>query len=301
MKKEEVNGLPFEELLEKGHRGCAGCGQALAARHAIKAAGKNTIVCNATGCLEVFTTPYPETSWKVPWVHAAFENAAAVASGVERAMKKSKKSYNLLILGGDGSTFDIGFQALSGAIERGHNFCYICFDNGAYMNTGIQRSGATPKYTDTTTSPAGKKIHGKTEFKKPMPLIIAAHGAYVATANIAFPQDFVAKVRKGLAHKGPAYIQVFSPCPLGWKHHSSLSIEVAKQAYKTKVTPLFEIENGILTFTKKPSEDKPISDYLKTQGRFKHMNPKEIADAQQHTDSEWKKLIDLESSKVRIF
>jgi pyruvate ferredoxin oxidoreductase beta subunit len=295
-----IQGLPEIELFEKGHRACAGCGCSLAIRYALKAAGPETIVCQNTGCMEVVSTPYPETAWKVPWIHVAFENAAAVASGVEAALKKLKKNANLLVIGGDGGTFDIGFQALSGAIERGHHFCYICYDNNAYMNTGIQRSGATPKYADTTTTPAGAVIHGKMQYAKKMPQIIAAHGAYVATANIAYPVDFYNKVKKGLASQGPAYVQVFAPCVVGWKYPPNLSIEVCRLAFETKVTPLYEIENGVLTFTKKPSQFKPIEQFLKTQGRFKHMTPDEIKEVQQHVDEEFEKLLKLEETKVKI-
>ena len=300
--EEKIAGITTQELFASGHRACAGCGVALAARHALKAAGKNTIVVNATSCLEVFSTPYPETSWKVPWIHGAFENAAAIASGIDRALKTlgKRKDTNLLVFGGDGGTFDIGFQALSGAAERGQNFCYVCFDNAAYMNTGIQRSGATPKYASTTTSPAGKIIHGKTEFKKPMPFIMAAHGAYVATANIAFPLDFINKVKKGLAFDGPAYIQVYVSCPTGWKFLNNMTIEIAKLAFNSTVTPLYEIENGILSISKKPTNKVPVGDYLKTQGRFKHMAEEEIKDVQNHTDDQWQRLLDLEKNKTRL-
>lgn len=295
-----IQGMPEIELFEKGHRACAGCGCALAMRYALKAAGPNTIVCHNTGCMEVVSTPYPETAWKVPWIHSAFENAAAVASGIDAALKQLKKDINVLVISGDGGTFDIGFQALSGAIERGNNFCYICYDNNAYMNTGIQRSGATPKYADTTTTPAGKVIHGKMQYKKTLPLIIAAHGAYVATANIAYPLDFYNKVKKGLAIKGPAYVQIFSPCVVGWKYPPNQSIEVCKLAFQTKITPLYEIENGVLTFTQKPSQFKPVEEFLKTQGRFKHLNQDETKDIQKHVDEEYSKLLKLEETKVKI-
>lgn len=295
-------GLPDEEFFAQGHRACAGCGAAIAMRHALKAAGKNTIVVSATGCMEVISSPYPETSWRLPWIHAAFENAAAVATGICESMKKQKKDTNVLAIAGDGGTFDIGFQALSGAVERGHNFCFICYDNSAYMNTGIQRSGATPKYAATTTSPAGKVIHGKQEWKKQMPLIIAAHNenVYVATANIAYPQDFYKKVKKGVEHKGPAYIQVYVPCVPGWKIASNKTIEIAKLAFKAKATPLYEIEKGQLKFSMKPSQDTPVIDYLKTQGRFKHLNEKEINEIQEHINKQWDKLIKLEETGVKI-
>lgn len=294
-----ILGLSEEELLEFGHNACAGCGEALAARFVLKAAGKNTIVVNATGCLEVFSTPYPQTAWKIPWIHGAFENAAAIASGVERALKKlGKQKVNVLAFGGDGGTFDIGFQALSGMAERGHNVCYVCYDNEAYMNTGIQRSGATPKYAATTTSPAGKKIHGKTEYAKPMPFIMAAHGIYVATASIAYPQDLTRKVKKALSIDGPSYIQIFNSCPLGWKHKFNLGIKIAELAYKTNVFPLYEIEKGIVTISKKPVQKTAVLEYLKLQGRFKHLGEKEIKEIQGNVDVKWEKLLKLEETKM---
>lgn len=298
----QINNIPVEEHFAPGHRGCAGCGSALAIRHALKAAGKNTIAVSATGCVEVFSTPYPETSWRIPWIHGAFENAASIASGIHRALKHSGKRerMNIVVFGGDGGTFDIGFQFISGAFERGERICYICYDNSAYMNTGIQRSGATPKFAATTTTPAGKKVHGKMEYKKPVPLIFAAHGVYVATANIAYPQDYIKKVQKALQMKGPSYIQVYSPCPTGWKYPTGMTIEVAKKAFETRITPLYEIEDGILSFYRKPSKTVPVEEYLKMEGRFKHLKPSEIKDVQKHIDLEWERLEQLEVTKVRI-
>ena len=298
----QINNIPTEEHFASGHRACAGCGAALAVRYALKASGKNTIVANATGCLEVFSTPYPQTSWKVPWIHGAFENAASIMSGIHRALRAQGRrgKVNLVVFGGDGGTFDIGFQFISGAFERGEKFTYICYDNGAYMNTGIQRSGATPRFASTTTTPAGKKVHGKMEFKKPVPLIFAAHGAYVATANIAYPHDYLDKVRKALAFDGPSYVQVYAPCPTGWKHAPNMSIEVAKKAFQTKVTPLYEIEDGILTFYRKPSSPRSVEEYLMMQGRFRHMNQKEVKLAQEHIDDQWHRLEQLEVTKVQL-
>ncbi|MFH0979185.1 MAG: pyruvate synthase subunit PorB [Candidatus Woesearchaeota archaeon] len=297
---EIINNIPTIELFAPGHRACAGCGPAIAVRMALKAAGANTIVIHATGCMEVVSTPYPETSWRVPWIHVAFENAAAVAAGIETSLKKNNKDTNVLVLAGDGGTFDIGLQALSGAAERGHDFCYICYDNNAYMNTGIQRSGATPKYAATTTTPAGAKVHGNQGYSKNMPIIMAAHRVYVATANIAFPQDFIAKVQKGLAKKGPAYIQVYTPCPVGWAFPSNTTIEVAKTAFNTNINPLYEIEDGFLKFTKKPAQQKPVEEFLKMQARFKHMSQDEIKEVQEHVDLEFKKLEKMAESQVQF-
>jgi pyruvate ferredoxin oxidoreductase beta subunit len=298
-----IAGLPEHELFSPGHTGCAGCGAPIVARIILKVGGPDTIVCNNTGCMEVFTTPHPRTSWKVPWIHAAFENAAAVASGVDKGLKKlgTREKTNLVVLGGDGSTFDIGFGALSGALERGHKFTYVCYDNEAYMNTGIQRSGATPKYASTTTTPAGKAIHGKKEFAKPLPFIVAAHGAYTATANVAFPQDLAAKLKKSFEFNGPSYIQVFSPCPTGWKHPTDQSIEIAKLAFNTNIYPLYEIENGKLKINRKPTKFVPVEEYLMRQGRFKHLSKEDIADVQQHVNANWERFLKLEEASLKIF
>ncbi len=298
-----VKNIPEEEHFAAGHSACAGCAAPMVVRYVLKVGGKNTIVCNSTGCLEVFSTPYPRTSWKVPWIHAAFENSAAVASGVDHALRAKglRDKYNLVAIGGDGGTFDIGFGAISGMLERGQKVLYVCYDNEAYMNTGIQRSGATPKYASTTTTPGLKAIPGKTEYHKPLPFIVAAHGAYVATANVAFPHDFMAKIKKAFEFDGPSYIQVFSPCPTGWKHPSDLTIAIAKLAFNTNIYPLYEIENGVLKISRKPAKQIPVGDYLGKQGRFKHMNDDMVADIQQHVDAEWQRLLKLEESGLKLF
>ncbi len=204
-------------LFEYGHRACGGCAAALAARTILDAAGKDTIVVSSTGCMEVFSTPYPETAWKVPWIHSLFENNSAVASGIVASLKKQGRKEKVIALGGDGATFDIGMLCISGAFERGHDFVYICYDNEAYMNTGIQRSGATPYDASTTTSPAGKCSSGNRRPKKDLPMILAAHGApYVATASVAYLPDLKKKVEKALATEGPCYLQVHAPCCTGW-------------------------------------------------------------------------------------
>jgi len=300
---DEVNKIPTVELFAQGHRACSGCGGALAMRLALKASGKDVIVSHATGCMEVVSTPYPESAWKVPWIHVAFENAAATASGIQVALRKlgKDKEVKVLCFGGDGGTYDIGFQALSGAAERGHDLCYICYDNGAYMNTGIQRSGATPKYASTTTSPAGTLVHGKTESRKNLPLIMAAHGAYVATANVAYPQDFIEKVRHGIENPGMSYIEVYAPCPTGWKCPGDMTIQVSKLAFQSKVTPLYEIFPGKgLKFSKKPSKPSLVKEYLMMQGRFKHMTEDEVAEIQRWVDDEYGKLLRMEECGIRF-
>jgi pyruvate ferredoxin oxidoreductase beta subunit len=263
---------PRFQGLTSGHRACLGCGEALAARLVLESAGPDVIVSNATGCLEVFTTPWPESAWRVPWLHSLFENAAAIAAGVEAAQKAMGKSTKVLAFGGDGGTFDIGFQALSGMLERGHNVLYVCFDNEAYMNTGIQRSSSTPHAAATTTSPVGKARMGKRHLKKDIVSIIAAHhGPYAATASVAYPSDIRKKVRRALAIEGPTFLQIHSPCPLGWGMDGSKSIEVARLAVQTGLFPIIELERGEVTAVMPIRNKKPVKDYFMTQGRFKHL------------------------------
>lgn len=284
--------IPKEELLAPGHRGCAGCGASIAVRLALKALGKNTVAVSATGCLEVMTTPYPETAWEIPWIHVAFENAGAVASGVEAALRiQGKDDVNVVAFGGDGGTVDIGLQSLSGAMERGHNLTYICYDNEAYMNTGIQRSGATPYGASTTTSPKGKSSFGEDKPKKNMPMIMAAHGIpYVATASIAYPEDFMKKVKKSAEIDGPAYIHLNQPCTTGWGYDSSKTIEMGRLAVETGSWILYEIENGEFNITYRPTERKPVAEYLKPQKRFRHLDDEHIKKIQEFVDSECEEL-----------
>lgn len=280
-------------LFSAGHTACAGCGQSLAARLVIDAAGKNTIIVNNTGCLEVFSTKYPESAWNVPFIHSLFENCAAVASGVETALRYlgTKDKINVIAQAGDGGTGDIGIQALSGMLERGHDILYVCYDNEAYMNTGVQRSGLTPFDTNTTTSPAGAQSTGNIRPKKPLPEIAVAHGIpYVATASSGFPQDLQRKVKKALSIKGPKYIQVHAPCPLGWRYESDALVLISKLAVDTGLYPLVEYEGGVIT-GRKQIVPKPVNEYLKVQGRFKHLmnNPEEIKKIQEIADSNIKK------------
>lgn len=282
-----------KHLFISGHTACSGCGQAIAARLVIDTAGPNTIVANNTGCLEVFSTKYPESSWQVPWIHSLFENAAAVASGIEAALKYlgKKDSINVIAQAGDGGTADIGLQALSGMWERGQDILAVCYDNEAYMNTGVQRSGLTPFDANTTTSPIGNKSSGNIRPKKPMPEIALAHGiAYVATASVGFPQDLQRKVKKAISIKGPKYIQIHVPCPLGWRHESDLTYTLAKLAVETGLYPLLEYENGQL-INRKQIVPKLVQEYLKLQGRFKHLldNPEELKRMQEIADNNIKK------------
>lgn len=281
-----------KELFSSGHRGCAGCGEAVAVRHVLNTAGPETLATICTGCIEVMTTGYPETAWEIPLIHAAFENSAAVASGVEAALiaKRQREGKNILALGGDGGTFDIGFQALSGMLERGHNIKYICFDNEAYMNTGIQRCSSTPYGASTTTSPAGSQSIGEDRHKKPIAAICAAHDIpYTATATIAYHVDLEKKIKKALKINGPAFIHIFAPCPTGWRYPSNLTVEISRLAIQTGVFVLWELEGSNfnnIKITKKPVKRKPVEEYLKLQGRFKHLmnNPDEIAKIQKLVD-----------------
>jgi len=275
-----------KEFLAPGHRGCAGCGATIGVRLALKVLGKNTVAVSATGCLEVITTPYPETAWEIPWMHVAFENAAAVASGVERALKTQGKDAQVVAFGGDGGTADIGLQALSGAMERGHNLIYICYDNEAYMNTGVQRSGATPYGASTTTSPAGKESFGEDKPKKNIPMIMAAHGVpYVATASISYPEDFIKKVQKAKEIDGPAYIHLHQPCTTGWGFDPSKTIELGRLAVETGSWILYEIEDGEFRVTYRPLQRKMVDEYLMAQKRFKHLTEEERGRIQHNVDA----------------
>jgi len=293
--------IPLEEPLSKGHRACQGCGEVLALRQVMKAIGHNVIVASATGCMEIITSPYPQTAWNVPWIHVAFENAAAVASGVEAGRKAMIRKGRLkdtktavIAIAGDGGTADIGLQALSGALERGHNFTYICFDNEAYMNTGIQRSSSTPYGAMTTTSPPGKKSVGQQTQKKNMPAIVAAHNIpYIATASPAFHIDLMNKVRKAVTIPGPAYIHIYSPCPTGWKMAMELSVESSRLAVQSRVFPLYEVIDGEYKLSKKITKPKSVAEYLKPQRRFRHLREDDIADIQKRVDMEYEKLLKL--------
>jgi pyruvate ferredoxin oxidoreductase beta subunit len=259
------------ELFEPGHRACGGCGPALAARHILKGSGENTIVVASTGCMEVFSTPYPESAWKVPWVHSLFENASAMASGIEVALKRQGRNEHIVCICGDGATFDIGTMCISGAFERGHNITYICYDNEAYMNTGIQRSGSTPYDASTTTSPAGKYSTGNPTMKKNMPAILAAHGApYVATASVAYPLDIMKKVDRAVNTVGPCYIQIHAPCCIGWGFDGAKCLEMGKMAIQSGLWVNFELVNGVVEKVKKVKR-QPVDAYLEEQKRFRHL------------------------------
>jgi len=282
------------ELLAQGQATCPGCGVALAIQNVSKAAPENVIVTCATSCLEVTTSIYPNTAWKVPWIHTAFENVSATASGIEAAIKKLGKKWKVLAIAGDGGTADIGIQALSGMLERGHKVTLIMVDNEAYMNTGIQRSGATPFGAWTTTSPPGKKSKGKVEWKKPVAEIVAAHRIpYVATASVAYPSDLITKMKKAF-EKQPSFVHIHCPCPPGWKMGSGDTVTVGKLAVESGMWVLYEIEDGVFRITKRVTDKKPIKDYLKMQGRFKHLTDEDTKEMQKRVNSEWERFEKLE-------
>ncbi len=298
-----IKELPKEDWLAPGHRGCQGCGTVLPLKLALKVLGPNTIAVSSTGCMEIITSPFPYTSWKVPWIHVAFENPATVASGIEAAIKalkrkgkiSKKERINIVAFGGDGATFDIGLQFVSGALERGHNFIYICLDNEAYMNTGVQRSGGTPFLAHTTTSPAGKVIHGNITWKKNLGGIIAAHNIpYFATASPAFYMDYINKVKKASLVEGPAFIHVYSPCPTGWGSKSEDTIKLCRLVVETRMFPLYEVIDGkYYILNRKVDKPKPVEEYLKLQRRFRHLKPEEFELIQNKINEEYEKIVKL--------
>ena len=271
-----------EDLFASGHRACHGCGMSLAVRHILKATGKNIIVVTPTGCLETFASPYGFSPWRVPWIHHLFENGPSIATGIVAALRAQKRDgVRVLVIAGDGSTFDIGFGALSGMLERGDDVLYICVDNEAYMNTGGQRSAASPMYSSTTTDPAGMKSLGKTQNKKDLPFIVAAHGVpYVAVASVGYLKDLQKKVKKAMEYHGPRYIQVHTPCPSVWGFPSDRTLEIGRLAVNSALVPLFEMEWGKVISIQKIKKKIPVTDYLKAQKRFSHLFKKDQGDAE---------------------
>lgn len=294
-----------KERLVGGHRLCAGCGAGVAVRGVLRALEPEdkAVVANATSCLEVSTFMYPYTAYEDSYIHTAFENAAATLSGVEAAYKVMKKkgkvqdNFKFIAFGGDGGTYDIGLQSLSGAMERNHDMVYVCYDNEAYMNTGIQRSSSTPRYADATTSPVGTVSPGKLQNKKNLTEIIAAHNVpYAAqTTFIGNFKDLHEKSRKAIYTKGACFLNVLAPCPRGWRYEAEDLAEICQLAVDTCVWPLYEIENGKWKLTYEPKKKKPVEEFLAKQGRFKHMfrpgNEWMIENTQEYVDAEWKKLL----------
>ena len=279
-----------EEFISPGHLGCQGCGAAIGLRHALNVLGKNTIVVIPASCSSVICGPYPRTAINVPVLHTAFETAAAAASGISAALQiKGRNDINVLAWAGDGGTFDIGLQALSGAAERNENIIYICYDNEAYMNTGIQRSSATPYLAWTTTTPEDRP---KERPKKNIVQILAGHKIlYIATANISFPHDYIVKLEKAKSIQGTRFIHLLSPCPPGWKISSEHSIKIARLATHTKTFPLYEVideDKYIITLEPK---NLPVKEYLSVQSRFAHLSEEDINLIQRRVDFEWEQLL----------
>ncbi len=307
----EQTKFDFKEIQERedrfapGHRMCAGCGGAITVRNVLKALhpGDKAVIGNATGCLEVSSYTYPYTAYEDSYIHNAFENAGATLAGVETAYNllkkkgKIKDDYKFITFGGDGGTYDIGLQSLSGAMERGHDMVYVCYDNGAYMNTGIQRSSATPMYADTTTTPSGKVSNGKPQARKDLASIMAAHNIpYVGqTTFIGNMKDLYTKSERAIYTKGAAFLNVLAPCPRGWRYDAPQIIEICKLAVETCYWPLFEVIDGKWILNYQPKNKLPLEEFLKKQGRFKHLfkagNEHLIEAFQQEVDRRWEELL----------
>ena len=299
-----------EERLTSGHRLCAGCAEPINIKLILAAIDEPVVIINATSCLEVATTIYPYTAWKTPWIHNAFENASATASGVIESykviLKKKPKdrpkwakdlpdNVKFLVIGGDGGTYDIGLQSLSGALERGHQFLYVCYDNGAYMNTGNQRSGATPRGSHTTTSPAGKVQQGKNEFRKDLTAIIEGHHInYIAQSSISNFADLTRKAKRAMEVEGPSFINLISPCQRSWGFDPSKTIRICELAVQSNYWPLYEVDHGKFTLNYTPKEKTPILEWFKSQKRFKHLlkpeNAELVQEIQEHYDNEFARI-----------
>jgi len=290
--------LDPKEYFSEGHRACQGCGETIALRQILKALGKNVVVANATGCSEIISSPFPQTAWRVPWIHVAFENAAAVASGVEAGLKALMRKGRIpqrricvIAVAGDGGTADIGFQALSGAMERGHDMIYVCLDNEAYMNTGIQRSSSTPYGAMTTTSPPGRQSKGQATWKKNLPEIMAAHDIpYVATASPSYPFDLIRKVKRAAEIQGPAYLQILAVCPTGWRAPSEETIRLGRMAAECGLFPIYEVDHGKYMINVDPGVLQSPREYLKLQGRFRHLTEEDIAYIERRTRENFDRL-----------
>lgn len=292
-----------EDRLTSGHRLCAGCAAPIIVRQILTAIDEPVVLSNATGCLEVSTTIYPYTAWQVPWIHTAFETAASTISGVEamyrslvKQGKMEEQDIRFVAFGGDGGTYDIGLQALSGMLERGHTALYVCYNNEAYMNTGIQRSGATPLGAWTTTSPVGKVIPGKPRPRKDLTAIAAAHDIpYAAQASPHNWRDLMRKARKAVAAEGPSFLNVLSSCNRGWRHPTDITIEISRLAAETCYWPLYEVEDGEWKLTHRPKEKLPLEEFLRPQGRFRHLfreeNKHVLEQLQAQVDRKWKQLL----------
>ncbi len=280
-----------EDLFSGGHRLCAGCGAPVAVRQVLLAADVPVVVVGATGCLEVASCFYPYTAWKVPWIHVAFGNAAAVASGVEAAVRYLRRRARVIVFAGDGATYDIGLGALSGMWDRRHPVLYVCYDNEGYMNTGVQRSGSTPRGADTTTTPGGKE-----EPRKDLLAIAVAHGIpYAAQTTPAHFADLMRKVRRALRVDGPSLLNVFAPCPRGWRTETEIGMELCRLAVDTCYWPLYEVEEGKVRINYRPRQRKPLSSYLALQGRFRHLfcpgGEERLRELEKEVEERWQRLL----------
>ena len=295
------------ELLAGGHRSCAGCAAPAILRQALQVAGPDTVVGFATGCMEVSTTIYPSTAWRVPYIHCAFENCAATVSGVEAAYRvlqrkgrlPADKKINFIAFGGDGGSYDIGLQSLSGAMERGHRLLYVCYVNHAYMNTGTQRSSATPRGAMTNTSPSGRVISGKQQPRKDLTACMLAHNIpYVAQASVSNHIDFMRKVARALEIDGPSFINILQPCHRGWGCKPEDSIELARLAVETRWWPLYEVDPGRWKVNHRPKGVVPVADWFKVQARFKHLAVVDkvgiLAWHQEQVEKAWTELLEKE-------
>ncbi|MEK7376563.1 MAG: thiamine pyrophosphate-dependent enzyme [Candidatus Margulisiibacteriota bacterium] len=288
-----------QDRLTGGHRMCPGCGAPILVRTILMSVKEPVVVACATGCLEVSTTIFPYSAWKTPFIHTAFENAAATISGVESAYNALKKrgkidkEIKFIAFGGDGGTYDIGLQSLSGAMERGHDILYVCYDNQGYMNTSVQRSSATPRGASTTTEPAGKISTGKKMMRKDLTeMMVSNNCVYVAQTTCGHWSDLNKKIEKAMSIKGPKFINVLQPCQLGWAYPMELTVELSKVAAETCFWPLYEVENGVYKLNYDPKDKKkPLVDFLKPQGRFRHLfkpeNKDLLVDLQREIDEKW--------------
>lgn len=287
--------IPKEELMNSGHTACHGCGATLAMRYVLKGLGKNTVVSVPASCWAVIPGAMPSRTLEVPMVYTPFAATGASITGIRAALDvQGKEDYNVVGFAGDGGTADIGFQSLSGAMERGHNVFYIMYDNEAYMNTGVQRSGSTPFGAYTTTTPVGRRRNYKKQEKKYVADLMIAQGVpYVSTATIAYPEDMVRKLRRAKEIQGPKFIHVLAPCPTGWYFPPDETVEISRLAVRTKVFPLFEYVNGEMHVTR-PTETGEVSEYLRKQKRFEHLNDDEIRMIQENVDRRWANLVSME-------
>ena len=283
-----IKSMPQDDQLVSGHGACGGCGVSCAVNNVLRILGPNTVVYAPASCFLVFSAMYPTSALKVPFIYSAFENTGAVISGISAGFRKQGKDVTVVGFAGDGGTFDIGLQAISGAAERNDDVIYVCVDNEAYMNTGTQRSGSTPFGAWTTTTPVGKKIQGKREHKKDMMSVITAQDVpYAATLSIAHPNDFVRKVEKAKSLKGFRFLHIMTPCTSGWKTEPSITYELARLAVETGMWTLYEVVDGEKKITYRPKEMTPVENYLKLQGRFKHMSKEDVEILQKWLCKRW--------------